>query len=170
ENHDYPAAAHEYEVTAYDYPAHPKSAAAGYAAIYAHRESLKVAGADVKDAARRDTIQSSLRFADTFPQHEQAAVVLAAAAQDAYEMKDLVLARDSARHLIEKFPNAAAGVQRDAWLVTGHASFGLAQYPDAEQAYGRVLEATPREDAARAALVENLAASIYKQGEQANQA
>jgi TolA-binding protein len=170
ENHDYPAAAREYEITAYDYPPHPKSAAAGYAAIYAHRESLKVAGADVKDAARRDTIQSSLRFADTFPQHEQAAVVLAAAAQEAYEMKDLVLARDSARHLIEKFPNAAAGVQRDAWLVTGHASFGLAQYPDAEQAYGRVLAATPREDAARAALVENLAASIYKQGEQANQA
>jgi TolA-binding protein len=170
ENHEYPAAAREYETTAYDYPAHPKSAAAGYAAIYAHREHLKVAGADVKDAARRDTIQSSLRFADTFPQHEQAAVVLAAAAQDAYEMKDLVLARDSARHLIEKFPNAAVGVQRDAWLVTGHASFGLAQYADAEQAYGRVLEATPREDVARGALVENLAASIYKQGEQANQA
>ena len=170
ENHDYPAAAREYEITAYDYPAHTKSAGAGYAAIYAHREYLKVAGAEVKDAARRDTIQSSLRFADTFPQHEQAAVVLAAAAQDAYEMKDLVLARDSARHLLEKFPNAAAGVQRDAWLVIGHASFGLAQYADAEQAYGRVLEATPKDDAARAALVENLAASIYKQGEQANQA
>ena len=170
ENHDYPAAAREYEVTAYDYPPHAKSAAAGYAAIYAHREYLKAAGADVKEAARRDTIQSSLKFADAFPQHEQAAVVLAAAAQDAYEMKDLVLARDTARHLIEKFPNAAAGVQRDAWLVVGHASFDLAQYADAEQAYGRVLEATPREDGARAALVENLAAAIYKQGEKANQA
>lgn len=170
ENHDYPAAAREYEITAYDYPPHAKSAAAGYAAIFAHREYLKAAGAEAKDAARRDTISSSIRFADTFPQHEQAAVVLAAAAQDAYEMKDLVLARDTARHLIEKFPNAAPGVRRDAWLVVGHASFGLAAYADAEQAYGRVLEATTREDAARAALVENLAASIYKQGEQANQA
>ena len=170
ENHDYTAAAREYEITAYDYPAHAKSAAAGYAAIYAHREYLKVAGADVKDAARRDTIASSIRFADAFPQHDQAAVVLAAAAQDAYEMKDLALARDTARHLIEKFPNATAGVRRDAWLVVGHASFGLAAYADAEQAYGRVLEATPQEDAAHAGLVENLAASIYKQGEQANQA
>jgi len=88
ENHDYAAAAHEYEVTAYDYPPHAKSAAAGYAAIYAHREYLKVASADVKDAARRDTINSSIKFADAFPQHEQAAVVLAAAAEDAYEMKD----------------------------------------------------------------------------------
>jgi TolA-binding protein len=170
ENHDYPAAAHEYERTAYDYPAHAKSAAAGYAAIYAHREYLKVAGAEVKDAARRDTINSSIKFADTFPQHEQAAIVLAAAAQDAYEMKDLVLARDSGRHLIEKFPNAVAGVRRDAWLVVGHSTFGLAEYADAEQAYGHVLEATPAADTARAGLVENLAASIYKQGEQANQA
>lgn len=170
ESHDYALAAREYETTAYDYPPHAKSAAAGHAAIYAHREYLKVAAAEVKDAARRDTINSSIRFADTFPQHEQAAVVLAAAAQDAYEMKDLVLARDSARHLIDKFPNAAAGVRRDAWLVVGHASFGLAAYADAEQAYSHVLEATPKEDAARAALVENLAASIYKQGEQANQA
>jgi len=170
ENHDYAAAAHEYESTAYDYPQHAKSAAAGYAAIYAHREYLKVASAEVKDAARRNTINSSIKFADTFPQHEQAAVVLAAASQDAYEMKDLVLARDSGRHVIEKFPNAAAGVRRDAWLVVGHSTFGLAEYADAEQAYGQVLDATPQADAARAGLVENLAASIYKQGEQANQA
>jgi TolA-binding protein len=170
ENHDYAAAAHEYESTAYDYPPHAKSAAAGYAAIFAHREYLKVASADGKDAGRRDTINSSIRFADTFPQHDQAAVVLAAAAQDAYEMKDLVLARDSSRHLIEKFPNAAAGVRRDAWLVVAHSTFGLAEYADAEQAYGHVLEATPEADAGRAGLVENLAASIYKQGEQANQA
>jgi TolA-binding protein len=170
ENHDYAAAAHEYERTAYDYPPHPKSAAAGYAAIYAHREYLKVAGAEVKDAARRDTVNSSIKFADAFPQHEQAAVVLAAAAQDAYEMKDLVLARDSGRHLIEKFPNAATGVRRDAWLVVAHSTFGLAEYPDAEQAYAQVLEATPQADASHPGLVENLAASIYKQGEQANQA
>jgi tetratricopeptide (TPR) repeat protein len=170
ENHDYAAAAREYERTAYDYPTHAKSAAAGYAAIYAHREYLKVASAEVKDAARRDTINSSIKFSDTFPQHEQAAVVLVAAAQDAYEMKNLALARDSGRHLIEKFPNAAAGARRDAWLVVGHSTFGLAQYADAEQAYGQVLEATPAGDAARAGLVENLAASIYKQGEQANQA
>jgi outer membrane protein assembly factor BamD (BamD/ComL family) len=170
ENHDYAAAAQEYERTAYDYPPHAKSAAAGYAAIYAHREYLKVASADVKDAARRDTINSSIKFADAFPQHEQAAVVLAGAAQDAYEMKDLVLARDSGRHLIEKFPNATAGVRRDAWLVVGHSTFGLTEYADAEQAYGQVLAATPEADAARAGLVENLAASIYKQGEQANQA
>src|SRR5260370_34473332 len=85
ENHDYPAAAREYEITAYDYPPHAKSAAAGYAAVYAHREYLKIASADVKDAARRETINSSIKLAGAFPQHEQAAGGLAAAARDAYE-------------------------------------------------------------------------------------
>jgi tetratricopeptide (TPR) repeat protein len=170
ENHDYAAAAHEYEVTAYDYPSHAKSAAAGYAAIYAHRENLKVASADMKDAARRDTISSSIRFADAFPVHENAAVVLAAAAEDAYEMKDLVLARDSGRHLIEKFTNAEASVRRNAWLVVAHSTFGLSEYADAEQAYGQALAATADGEASRAELVENLAASIYKQGERANEA
>jgi tetratricopeptide (TPR) repeat protein len=170
ENHDYAAAAKEYEATAYDYPPHARSAEAGYAAIFAHREYLKVAGADAQDAARRDTIASSIKFAAAFPQHEQAAVALAAAAEDAYEMKDLVPARDTARDVIEKFPNAAASVRRNAWLVVAHSTFGLAQYPDAERAYGEVLAATAEGDASHAGLVENLAASIYKQGELANQA
>ena len=170
ENRDFALAAREYERTAYEYPPHPKSAAAGYAAIYVHRENLKLAGAETRDGARRETIASSVKFADTFPQHEQAAVVLAAAAQDAYELKDFTLALSTGQHLLEKFPNVAATVRRDAWLVVAHSSFDLARYADAEQAYTHVLEATAEGDASRVALIENLAASIYKQGEQANQA
>src|SRR5260370_2834302 len=60
ENHDYPAAAHEYEVTAYAYPAHSHSAAAGYAAIYAHREYLTLAAAAVTHAARPATITPTI--------------------------------------------------------------------------------------------------------------
>jgi tetratricopeptide (TPR) repeat protein len=168
ENRDFAGAAREYERTAYEYATHDKSAAAGYAAIYAHRENLKVVSAEARDAARRDTVNSSLKFADTFPQHEHAAVVLGAAAEDLYDMKDFALARASARKLIDNFPNAAASVRRTAWLVVAHSSFDLAEYPDAEQAYAHVLEATTQQDESRRALVENLVASIYKQGEQAN--
>jgi TolA-binding protein len=169
ENADQAGAAREYERTAYEYPPHEKAAAAGYAAIYAHREYLKVVSPDAKEAARRDTVTSSLKFADTFPQHEHAAVVLGAAAEDLYDMKDFTLARTSAQKLIDGFPKAAPPVRRTAWVVVAHSSFDLAEYPQAEQAYGRVLEATPQDDTGRPALVENLAASIYKQGEQANE-
>jgi len=168
ENGDQAGAAREYERTAYEYPPHEKAAAAGYAAIYAHREYLKVVSAEAKDAARRDTVTSSLKFADTFPQHENAAVVLGAAAEDLYDMKDFVLARTSAQKLIDSFPNAAPSVRRTAWVVVAHSSFDLAEYQPAEQAYAHVLEVTPQQDQGRPALVENFAASIYKQGEQAN--
>ena len=60
-------------------------------------------------------------------------------------------------------------MRRSAWLVVAHSSLELADYPNAEQAYGQVLALTPAEDDSRAGLVENLAASIYKQGELANQ-
>ncbi|QNP39590.1 tetratricopeptide repeat protein [Lysobacter solisilvae (ex Woo and Kim 2020)] len=170
ENGDFGRAATQYERTAYEYPAHAKAAAAGYAAIFAHRENLKKVDASAQDAARRATVASSLRFADTFPQHEQAPVVLVAAAQDLYELKDHVAAREAGRKLLAKFPSASRELQRSAWTVVAHASFELADYPTAEQAYVQVLSTLPTDDASRADLVENLAASIYKQGEAANTA
>jgi TolA-binding protein len=169
ENKDFAGAAREYERTAYEYAKHDRAAAAGYAAVYAHREHLKVVAEDNKLAARRDTVTSSLRFADTFPDHEHAATILGAAADDLYDMKDFAPALAAGRKLIDRYPNAAAPVRRSAWLVVAHSSLELADYPNAEQAYGQVLALTPAEDESRAGLVENLAASIYKQGELANQ-
>jgi len=169
ENRDFAGAAREYERTAYEYAKHDRAAAAGYAAVYAHREQLKVVTEDSKLAARRDTVTSSLRFADTFPDHEHAATILGAAADDLYDMKDFAPALAAGHKLIDRYPNAAAPVRRSAWLVVAHSSLELADYPNAEQAYGQVLALTPADDDSRAGLVENLAASIYKQGELANQ-
>src|SRR5262249_28083385 len=162
--------AKQYERTAYGYPLHPKSAEAGYAAVYAYREQLKAAGGDQKDAVKRDAIASSLKFADTFPDHKQAAPLLGAAADDLYEMKDYRPAIDTAQRIVDKYPGAEAAVRRAAWVVVAHGSFELAEYPKAEQAYTQVLAMTPEGDKSRPALVDNLAASIYKQGELANKA
>jgi cellulose synthase operon protein C len=170
ENGDFAGAAVQYERTAYDYAGHDKAAAAGYAAIYAHRENLKVVAAAGSAAARRATVVSSLRFADNFPQHAEAPTVLVAAAQDLYDMKDFAPARAAGNKLLASFPAAAPGLQRTAWTVVAHASFELAEFPLAEQAYGQVLARTPEGEAGRADLIENLAASIYRQGERANEA
>jgi len=45
--------------------------------------------------------------------------------------------------------------------VVAHGSFELAEYPRAEHGYTQVLAVTPEGDQSRAALVDNLAASIY---------
>jgi tetratricopeptide (TPR) repeat protein len=165
ENHDFGEAAKQYERTAYGYPANPKSAGAGYAAVYAYREQLKAASPAQLDAVKRDTIASSLKFADAFPQHEHAADVLGAAADDMYEMKDYHPAVEAAQRLIDRYPNGDAAIRRSAWVVIAHGSFELAEYPQAEKAYTQVLAVTPKDDKSHAALVDNLAASIYKQGE-----
>jgi cellulose synthase operon protein C len=170
ENKDFGEAAKQYERTAYGYPAHAQSAAAGYAAVYAYRQQLEVAAEDQKDAVKRDTIASSLKFADTFPEHEQAAAVLGAAADDLFEMKSYPEAVASAQRLVDTFPAADQAIWRSAWIVVAHGSFELADFPRAEQAYTQVLAATSEGDASRAGLVDNLAASIYKQGEMARDA
>ena len=121
-------------------------------------------------ALKRATVESSLRFADTFPEHEYAAVVLGAAAEDLYALEDYAAAATAGRALIERYPTAEVALRRTAWSVVAHSSFELADYLAAEPAYSEVLALTPPEDEGRQALVDNLAASIYKQGEQANEA
>ena len=111
---------------------------------------------------------SSLKFADTYPKHEKAAIVLGAAADDLYDLKDYEPALASARKLIQVFPDADQETLRSAWIVVGHSCYELKQYAEAETAYGKVLALLPAEDKSRPGFLDNLAASIYKQGEEAN--
>ena len=170
ENRSFGAAAAEYEKTAYAYTSHEKSSEAGYAAVYAHRERLTDVAPQEKDMVKREVVRSSLKFADTFPEHEKGAIVLGAAADDLYDMKEYEQALAAATKLLKVFPGTDVDVLRSAWLVIGHSSYELLRYNEAETAYLNVLAMLPAGDKTRDALVDNLAASIYKQGEQANAA
>ncbi|MFH0934511.1 MAG: tetratricopeptide repeat protein, partial [Pseudomonadota bacterium] len=121
ENKDFGDAAAEYEHTAYDYPAHDKSSAAAYAAVYAWRELLKATPEGKRAEVRQRSIQSSLKFADTFPEHEKVPAVLSATADDLYEVRNYELASKIAHKLIDNFPKAEKELIRSAWLVVGHA-------------------------------------------------
>ena len=167
EHEDFAEAARAYEHTAYEYPAHEQAAEAGYAAIYAHRENQKRAPEAEEPAARRAAVTSTLRFVEAFPEHEHAAVVLGAAIDDLYAMQDLEPAIATGRKLIDEYPDAEPSVRRSAWTVVAHASLDLGRYPEAEAAYLRVLETPPAEDESRQGIVDNLAAAVYQQGEQA---
>ncbi len=170
QNKAYGQAAIEYEKTAYHYPTHEKSSEAGYAAVYAHRKNLESAAADNQDPIKREVVRSSMTFVDTFPKHEKAAIVLGAAAEDLYAMKSFEPALAAGTRLIEQYPGAEVQIVRTAWLIRAHACFELRKYPEAEGAYVKVLALLPPGDKSREGLVDNLAAAIYKQGEQANAA
>jgi TolA-binding protein len=168
ENENFGEAAREYERTAYEYPDHENAAAAGYAAIYAHREHEKAARDAEQSSVRRDAVTSTLRFVDAFPGHEHATVVMGAAVDDLYGMKEFDRAIATGRRLIEAYPEADPAIRRSAWVAIAHSLFDIADFVQAEQAYGRVLEMTSADDDSRQAIVDNLAAAIYKQGEAAD--
>ncbi len=167
ENRDFNLAAIEYERTAYDYPMNEKSPKAAYAAVYAYREHLKGVAEIQQFAVKRDIIRSSIRLVDTFPNHEKATVVLGAAVDDLFAMQDYEEAIKNGLRLLSEYPKAETPIKRGAWLVVAHSSFELENFADAETAYSQVLTLTAKDDKSREGLVENLAASIYKQGEQA---
>jgi LysM repeat protein len=111
-----------------------------------------------------------LKFADAFPGHDKAAIVLGAAADDLYSLRDYEQALAASGKLIKEFPKSETNVIRAAWLVSGHSTYELQRYAEAETAYLKVLSLLPAQDKTRPALMDNLAAAIYKQGEQANAA
>lgn len=168
ENKSFLEAAIEYEKTAYSYDLHEQSSKSGYAAVYAYRQQLGLVAEEYKNPVKREVVRSSLMFAETFPEHKKAAVVLGATADDLYDLGDHTQALTSALKLIEKFPAADVNVLRSAWLVAAHSSYELELYSEAETAYLEVLTLLPENDDSRVGLTNNLAAAIYKQGEQAN--
>ncbi len=167
ENKNFRDAALEYERTSYNYALHDKSSEAGYAAVFSYRQYLKKAKQAQRNSIKQDVIRSSLKFAETYPQHKNAAPVLVAATDDLYSIKDYTLAIKTGHKVINNYPNIEKKYIRSAWLVIAHASFDTTLYKESEVAYQSVLSMTAKDHKNRSKLIENLAASIYKQGEQA---
>ena len=170
QNEDFSRAAVEYEHLAYDYPPHQRSSSAGYAAIFAHRKFEGQIPESGREGARRESVASTLRFVDAFPNHEHAAAVLGAAIDDLYDLEEYALAIANGRRLLADYRESTAAIRRAAWTVIAHASFDTEAFVEAEQAYAQVLTLTTTDDPSIVAVVNNLAAAIYKQGEEATRA
>jgi tetratricopeptide (TPR) repeat protein len=166
ESRQYLEAAKEYESTAYHYGDHAKAAAAGYAAIIAYGKQEEGLSGDAKAAVHGRSVDSSLKFAQTFPAHPESAQVLTRAATDLYTVKDYPRAIAAADALLGRQPPVDVTKQRVAWTVIGNASFDQGIFDKAEAAYGHAQTLMPANDPERSVIVERLAASIYKQGEQ----
>ncbi|HUG25933.1 tetratricopeptide repeat protein [Piscinibacter sp.] len=170
EDQRFAEASTEYEKTAYQYPAHVKSADAGYAALLGFAQQEKRAGAGALPALQRAAVASALRFAKAFGEDPRAGPVLANAAEKLFALRDGEGATLVAQDVLELQPPAAAEQRRVAWTVIAHTAFERGEFGRAEAGYGEVIALTPEKDAARGELVERLAASVYKQGEQARAA
>ena len=172
EDKRYADAAAQYTQTAYGYPAHARSADAGYAALLALAQQTQGAAPEQQARLRRAGVESGLRFAKAFANDPRATAVLVNAADTQYQLGDAQAAAETAKlALAAKAPAtpATADQRRVAWTVRALTSFEAGQFADAEQHIAEVLALTPANapDSAkkRNDWVERQAAAIYKQGE-----
>ena len=168
ESQQYRAAAQEYERTAYAYPFHDKSDEAGFAALVAYEKQETLLEGAAKAELHRQNIDSELKFARTFPKHPQSNVVITRAAQQIFDTNDLPRAVEVGHEVLARQPPVDAQKQRTVWTIVGHSEFDLGHFDKSEAAYVEVQKLMPADDKERQAIVERLASSIYKQGEQKN--
>jgi len=170
EDKRFAAAAAEYERAAYDTPRYAKAADAGYAALLAYAQQEKQVQGEELRLVRRRSVESSVRFAEANPNDGRAPGVLTNAAEKLYANDDPDSAAALAQRVLAIQPPPAPGLRRTAWTVVAHVEFQKGSFDRSERAYGEALALTPEKSPARAGLTERLAASVYKQGEQARSA
>ncbi len=159
-------AANEFSKTAYGYNMHARSLDAGYAAVLAYHKNSEEQPVATRPAALKQAVDASLKLADNFPTHPQAVTALTRAAQDLYELKDAQSVA-VAQRVLTYTPPPTPEQRRIVQGVLGDSYFAQADFPRAEAAYADLLKLTPVNDPDRAQVVEQLAASIYKQAEAA---
>jgi TolA-binding protein len=169
ESKQYLDAAQQYENTAYSYGSHAKAADAGYAALVAYGKEEEGLSGDAKAKIHAREVDSSLRFAQEFPTHAESAQVLTRAATDLYAAKDYQRATAAAQMLLARQPPVDPVKQRIAYTVIANSNFEQGHFDKAEAGYASAQALMPANDPERAAIVDRLAASIYKQGEQKSQ-
>jgi tetratricopeptide (TPR) repeat protein len=155
---DYSAAIPAFERVAYDLINYERSADAGYMAIVAYG---RLAPGDPQSAEQG--IGSELRFAATFPRDQRAVAVLDRAATallagGQYQLAIIAAATLAAWDTTEVFDISSR-------LVMADSHFKLQQFQLAEQSYQSAVNFMPSGDKRRAEALEQVAASIYKQGE-----
>ena len=165
----YPQAIDEYEKTAYGYKPHKDSAESGYASLIAFDVMFKTTNAGDILALRQKRIKSAVRFTTTYPQDPRLSVVELQTAQQYYEWENYPESMASAKRLINN-QQVDKPTKQAAWTILSDAQFSTADYVSAEQSYLFLMEYLSDSPEKRKAVSEQIAASIYKQGELARDA
>ena len=163
-------AAEVYTATAYEFPSHEKSGEAALAAFQTYEKYAASVPKEQRADALAKAVESGVRLADTFDQHESRLPVLGQAAQDLFELKDLEQSVQVAGRVLAAGQQTPEVLRRNAWSVTADAQFELKNHAEAEKAYSEELKLIPADAPERTEVIERLSASIYRQGEAAREA
>lgn len=167
-----PEAIAAFEAAGYQFSDYRRDSEAAYAAIVAYQDYAKTwrpeADFSAEDIAEKRGLQQQNRllFVNRHSADERADDVLYSATDYAYTQSDFTQALALAERLLSWQPQPNKTLRREASLIKAHALYGLEDYLRAERAYVQALTQVSAKDTRRKALVENLAASVYRQGEQ----
>jgi outer membrane protein assembly factor BamD (BamD/ComL family) len=120
-------------------------------------------------ALRQKRIKSAVQFTTTYPQDPRLSVVELQTAQQYYEWENYPESMASAKRLINN-QQVDKPTKQAAWTILSDAQFSTADYVSAEQSYLFLMEYLSDSPEKRKAVREQVAASIYKQGELARDA
>jgi cellulose synthase operon protein C len=159
------AAVDEYERSAYGYPAGPDSAKAAYAALSAYQKQEPLLAVGERAAWKVRSIESGVKFAQTFPDHPDGSGVLTRAAQDLYAAKNLPRALEVTNLLLTRNPPATAAQRRIAYGIAGQSQFDRGEFQASEQSWLRARELAADDPALQKSLSEQLSVAVYRQAE-----
>jgi len=160
----YASAIEEYEKTAYDYARHKNSAEAGYAALLSYDALIEKSRSDQYKAFQQQRIASTMKFRFEFPADPRMPAILLQSAKQYFEWKNYADAKQAAYRLVDD-QRIDKEIQRPAWTIIGHSHYATGQYKSAEDAYTNLLPLLAKNSKETGEIREQLAASIYKQGE-----
>lgn len=165
-------AVNAYEQVAYEFLDANRGGTAGYAAILALDGMIESAKADPNSpperiqALEQHRIRSAIDFSDHYPADKRAVAVLTNAAERVYASGDREQAIILSTRLTQWQPPQSVELQKTAWLVLAHSQFETDLFIEAESSYRHVLSLLDEQDKDRPAVVDRIAASMYKLAEQ----
>ncbi|NRB40701.1 MAG: tetratricopeptide repeat protein [Pseudomonadales bacterium] len=163
---DYRQAIAAYEATAYDYPLSVFSEEAAYAGILAYRKLLKAEeNEEQRELWVKEKLNAQLAFGDMYAFSQFARPVLLDSIDLLYSEKRYKLAVEQADIFLGLKPAGSDRELLTIWTVKAHSNFELKNYQQAELDYKKTLDYLNKKDKRYVIMVDQMAASVYKQGE-----
>jgi len=156
------------EAAGYNFPNYVNAAESAYAAILAYREFAKTWAPERIEQWHENRRLQQLNRLAFVKQHgvdKRAADVLYAATQFAFSEKQYTQSTELAEQLLLWKPTPIATTLLEAKIIKAHSLYALKDYLRAEVSYAAALTSLGKADQRRSALIENLAATVYRQAE-----
>ena len=169
---EFEASIAEFEQAAYRYRGYDQASEAGYFALVAYQTLMNTLpdkseqDKQVRSSWRDRKIQSSLKFAAHYPEHEKVPTVLYNVAEDQLAQGDVDGAIKTAGVLVNRQPPPEEKLLVYGWSTIANGEFDQGRYKVAEFAYTKVLQYPSLTSAQRKTFNEQLATAVYKQGEE----